>query len=202
LAAKRTAAPIDSLEELQSFVASRAAFIAQKKLYGYLKTRMGTNWPKVFEDELFKESISVAAVNIFAASLSDLTIHAVASALKDTGLDDQHKADIARQFYARGLADNEPVAATGEFDVAQAKRQFDQRLEGTDWNFGALRAENFTRSPAALLRWSPIADELKQFDAEIVENSMKFAWIEIRRDLHARLVKDAIAAEAHASIRT
>ncbi len=156
----------------------------------------------MFEDELFKDSISLAAVNIFTAALSDLTIHAVASALKDARLDDQHKAVIARRFYEKGLADNETAPAADQFDASQALRQFDQRLEGTDWNFGALRAENFTRSPAALLRWAPIADELKQFDAEIVENSMKFAWIEIRRDLHTRLVKDAIAAEARASIRT
>jgi len=58
-----------------------------------------------------------------------------------------------------------------------------------------LQPANFTRSPAALLRWAPIADRHKKFDAEIVENSLKFAWIDIREQFARRLDADAIARE-------
>ena len=202
LVAKGAAKPITSLEELQSFVTTRAAYISQKKLYGYLKTRMGTSWPKMFEDAVYKKSISVAAVNIFAASLSDLTIHAVAVALQNARLNDDQKTAIARQIFAYALDVNKMAPSAEQFDAIEAKRQFDRRLDGTDWNFGALRTENFTLSAAALLKWSPIADELKQFDAEIVENSMKFAWIEIRNELCDRLAPDAVAADAEANTGT
>ncbi|NNJ77184.1 MAG: hypothetical protein HKP56_18735, partial [Anderseniella sp.] len=80
-------------------------------------------------------------------------------------------------------------------DHDQVIAEFDRRLEGTDWNFGALLPANFTRSPAALLRWAPIAERYKKFDAEIVENSLRFAWVDIREQFARRLDADAIARD-------
>ena len=192
---KRDTSALDSVAAIERFVSSRSAFVTQKKLYGYLKTRMGTKWPTVFADEVYRQSINIAAAQIFAASLSDLTIHAVATALKGDAVSDAEKAGIARRLYAYGIAENEPVNSAHGLDSAVAIAEFDKRLVGTDWNFGALMAENFNRSPVALLKWSPIADELKRFDGEIVENSMKFAWIEVRREFAARLDASAIVRE-------
>jgi hypothetical protein len=192
---RRAGGPIESLDAVEQFVSTRAAFVTQKKLYGYLKTRMGTQWPTVFADDVYRQSINIAAAQIFAASLSDLTIHAVATAFSDLAVSDETKTAIARRVYGRGLAENEEVNAAHGLDSNQARAEFDQRLEGTDWNFGALESENFSRSPVALLKWSPIANELKQFDGEIVENSMKFAWIEVRRELAVRLDAPAIVRE-------
>ncbi|MDH3740061.1 MAG: hypothetical protein OER56_00560 [Hyphomicrobiales bacterium] len=185
---------LDSVDRLETFVATRSAFISQKKLYGYLKERIGTRWPTMFEDDVFRSGINIAATQVFAACLSDFTIHAVAHALADTQLPDATKAEIARNCFARGLQENN-VTALAKFDVDEANAEFDTRLEGTDWNFGALLAENFTRSPAALLRWAPIAQRFKNFDAEIVENSVKFAWVDIRAQFARRLDAEAIARE-------
>jgi hypothetical protein len=44
------------------------------------------------------------------------------------------------------------------------------------------------------VRWAPIAAELKQFDSEIVENSIKFKWRDTRRDFERRLDAAAVAA--------
>ena len=187
---------LDSVDRLGDFVATRAAFVSQKKLYGYLKQRIGTRWPSMFEDEVFRSSIAVASMQVFAASLSDLTIHAVAHALKGSRATDTVKADLAANIYRRGLHENQADSIEG-FDAAQVVAEFDHRLEGTDWNFGALQPENFTRSPMALLRWAPIADRYKKFDAEIVENSVKFAWVDIREQFARRLEADAIAREVN-----
>lgn len=192
---RRMGGPIESVHELEQFVSTRAAFVTQKKLYGYLKTRMGTKWPTVFADEVYRQSINIAAAQIFAASLSDLTVHAVATALKGNVVADEAKITVARGIYAHGIAENEEVNAAHGLDSRLACADFEKRLEGTDWNFGALKAENFSRSPVALLKWSPIADELKQYDGEIVENSMKFAWIEVRQEFAARLDAPAIVRE-------
>lgn len=195
LTVKRETAPLDSAAALQRFVSARAAFVTQKKLYGYLKTRMGTSWPKVFADDQFKESINIAAAQIFAASLSDLTIHAVSVSLKDSGLPARRKEQLARETFAFGIAENEEVNVAFKLESAAARAVFDKRLEGTDWDFGATLAENFKLSPAALLKWAPISDQLKQYDSEIVENSMKFAWIEVRREFAARLDADAVVRD-------
>jgi len=185
---------LDSIDRLGDFTASRAAFVSQKKLYGYLKERIGTRWPSMFEDEVFRSSIATASMQVFAASLSDLTIHAVAHALTDSTESEEVKAGLARKLYLSGLHKNQGEATEG-FDLERAIAEFDHRLDGTDWNFGALLPANFTRSPAALLRWAPIAQRYKKFDGEIVENSLKFAWVDIREQLVRRLDADAIARE-------
>jgi len=192
---RRKGGPIESVAAVEQFVATRAAFVTQKKLYGYLKTRMGTKWPQVFADEKFKDSINIAAAQIYAASLSDLAVHAVAVALDGSGLPDAAKADIAGRAFARGLADNEAVTSAYGLDHEAARTDFAKRLKDTDWNFGAMLPGNFNRSPAALIKWAPIADELKQYDSEIVENSMKFAWIEVREDFARRIDRAALARE-------
>ena len=192
---QRQGGPIDSLGKLEHFAKTRAAYVAQKKLYGYLKTRMGTSWPKVFKDDLFQNSMHIATAQIFAACLSDLTIHTVAIAFEGSDLDFPARTEIARKIYAAGLAENEVVTSAHGLDHAAAKADFDKRLEGTDWAFGAMKPENFTRSPAALLKWAPISDQLKQYDSEIVENSMKFAWIEVRRTLAQRIDQAALVRE-------
>ena len=45
--------PIQTVEALTDFVETRAAYVAQTSLYGYLKTRMGTRYPHMFRDEVF-----------------------------------------------------------------------------------------------------------------------------------------------------
>lgn len=185
---------LDSIDRLTEFVSSRAAFVSQKKLYGYLKERIGTRWPSMFEDEVFRTSIATASMQVFAASLSDLTIHAVAHSLAGSAEPDQIKAELARKLFTRALQENQSQA-TQDVEVEQLIADFDLRLDGTDWDFGALLPENFTRSPAALLRWSPIAERFKKFDAEIVENSLKFAWVDVREQFSRRLDADAIARE-------
>ncbi len=190
--------PLDDIEKLEKFVASRAAFVSQKKLFGYLKERIGTRWPSMFEDEVFRSSIAIASMQVFAASLSDLTIHAVAHALADSGEPDEIKAEVALACYSQGLRSNE-TEAVKEFASDEAIAKFAERLEGTDWNFGALLPENFNRSPAALLKWAPIAQRHKKYDAEIVENSVKFAWVDIREQFARRLDADAVARAVRAN---
>ena len=52
-----------------------------------------------------------------------------------------------------------------------------------------------TRSPRALLRWAPIEDKLKKFDGEIVENSVKFSWRDIREQFQKRIDGAAVCAD-------
>lgn len=186
--------PIDSVSALFRFVSTRAALVAQKTLYGYVKTRMGTNYPKMFADDVFVHSVKIATLHVFAACLSDLTLYAVAHALRDQPADDGTRRTIALQCYQAAMMAN---AADGpaEFSPQEAIDAFERRLDETDWQFGALRRENFTRSPKALLRWAPIAPELKHYDTEIVENSIRFAWRDIRVAFDKRLDRAAVCAD-------
>jgi hypothetical protein len=194
LKTRRDVSPIDSTPALQQFIATRATYLAQKTLYGYVKTRMGIRYPAMFEDKDIIASLNIAKLHVFAACLSDLSIYAVAVALRGRPLGNDDRQELARRCYAAGLRELIPDAPAA-FSVQDYIGEFDRRLAETDWQNGALQPENFTLSPAALFRWAPIADQLKKFDSEIVENSVKYAWRDIREQFQKRVDAPAIYAD-------
>jgi len=188
---RRDNAPIDSVERLEQFVATRAAFVAQKCLYGYLQTRIGTRYPRVFEDAVFVESINIAKFHVFAACLSDLGIYAAAHALDGRPVDDDRRRALALRCFRRGIVDNS-TDVPEKFSAVDAEEKFLKRLQPIVWTGSTLHRDNFDASPAALLRWAPIAPELKAEDEEIVENSIRFAWRDIREHFQKRLDSEAL----------
>lgn len=167
-------------------MSTRAAFIAQKTLYGYVKTRMGTRYPAMFNDDTVIRSVNIAKMHYFAACLSDLTIYAVARATSAAGWDDAARRDMAERVYDEALAGNS-TEAVPEFSADEAMRDFRTRLMAVDWAGLAQTRDVFALSPKALIKWAPIADKLKKFDTEYAENSVKFAWAEVRRTFEKRL---------------
>ena len=190
---RRDTAPIATVARVEEFAATRSALITQKKLYGYLKERMGVNYPKVFTDDVYAQSIDLAKLEIFAASLADLTCFCVANATTDPMLQNADRDAMARGCYRHGLAFN-----AGEASDDQRARwvdAFEARLGRTVWTLRGEGGQHFIESPGALIRWAPIAEEFKRLDREIVENSIRYAWIEVRTDYMARVAPDAIAAD-------
>lgn len=191
---RRDTAPIDSIARVNDFVSTRSAYIAQKTLYGYLKTRMGTRYPVMFDDDVFVQSINIAKLQVFAACLSDLTIHAIARSTLGQTVDDDRRRELAGACFRAAVVEN-AGDAPDEFSAEACCTDFLERLDTTDWSDGALKRENFTCSPSALISWAPIAPELKRYDKEIVENSIKFAWQDIRKQFDQRLDMAAVAAD-------
>lgn len=188
-------APIDSVDRVFEFVSTRAALVTQKKLYGYLKERIGLRYPAMFEDDAFAQSIDIAKMQVFAASLSDLTVYAVALVSAGGGLEQNGtRRALALACYRAGIADN----ADKVVDVRSPTTwvaDFERRLDETLWGNIASGANPFVESPKALIKWAPIADEHKKYDREIVENSMRFAWNETRQDFRTRLDARAVVAD-------
>ena len=90
--------PILTAEDFGAFLGNRAAWIAQKTLYGYLKTRMGMQFPKMFDDDVFVDSINVAKWNIYAACASDLAVFMAAKVHQGNGGNTQ-PVEMARYWY-------------------------------------------------------------------------------------------------------
>ena len=44
---------INSKEDLRNFIKERSAHVTQTTLYGYIKTRIGSRYAMMFEDEVF-----------------------------------------------------------------------------------------------------------------------------------------------------
>ena len=63
----------------------------------------------------------------------------------------------------------------------KAKKEFTLRLQTTDWHKFYLE-KPFKNSGLALYDWSPIADDLKVLDKEIVLNSIMLKWNLVEND--------------------
>jgi hypothetical protein len=157
LTVRRDSGPIDSVEALAGFVSTRAAFVAQKTLYGYLKTRMGTRYPRMFEDDALIASIDIAKLQVYAACLSDLAIFVASRARDDAvaqagtcpGADTGPEVcrALALRCFRRGLDDNAGQAdAVAAFSAEEAIALFERRLAFWDWAGGPRGAAVFTGS--------------------------------------------------------
>ena len=67
---------LNTLDELESFIQTKSAWVTQVTLYGYLKTRMGTRYVLHFENDEFMKSVNLAKWNIYAVALQDMTFFA------------------------------------------------------------------------------------------------------------------------------
>jgi len=78
---------IQNTDQLIVFIKERSAWITQVTLLGYLKTRMGTQYVKAFENKELMQSINYGKEKIYLTSIQDLTLYAI-SYMKDNDLTD------------------------------------------------------------------------------------------------------------------
>ena len=184
--------PFDSVDKLAEFVQTRAAYVAQTSLYGYLKTRMGTRYRVMFEDDVYSQSINFAKWRIYASCLADLAVFAAATTADKSGLDEEQTTDLARHLFDSAIAADFHEAEDPEL-VETITGDFSARLKLTDWSTAGKGETAFEKSPNDLIKWAPVADELKQLDEEIVVNSTRFRWRDVREQLRTRIDAQAIA---------
>ncbi len=186
---------IDSSSSLAEFIDTRASHVAQTALYGYLKTRAGTRFRELFESDEFLVSINIAKWQVWAAAVADLALFAGGRLADRTGADNAAVAAFMAAVVA-GIFDRQgrPDDVGPEFERSTA--EVVELVRGSDFTAIGDDESAFAQSPEALVRWAPVVDELKQLDAEIVRNSVRFRWIEVRRDLREMLDAAAVMVSA------
>ena len=167
---------ISSEEDLKDFIQERSAHVTQTTLYGYVKTRIGSRYGIMFEDEKFVESINIAKWNIYMSALSDCTLYTY-SYLIDKKNFKENNAEIL----FNSIIENEKNNGLNNELYEQTKIKFKQRLNSIDWK-QYYKNQPFSQSSDALYKWSPIADELKLLDKQIVLNSMLLKWNLIKNE--------------------
>ena len=161
---------INSKADLENFVQERSAHVAQTTLYGYLKTRIGTRYALMVEDEKFAESINIAKWNIYVAAISDLTFYVFSYLIDKKNL----KENDSEKIFLN-ILDKEFKNGLDKKIFENAKNEFIVKAKNINWHNYHL-GNPFKESGLALYKWSPIADELKVLDKEIVLNSIMLKW--------------------------
>ena len=161
---------INSKADLENFVQERSAHVAQTTLYGYLKTRIGTRYALMVEDEKFTESINIAKWNIYVAAISDLTFYVFSYLIDKKNL----KENDSEKIFLN-ILDKEFKNGLDKKIYENAKNEFIVKAKSINWHNYHL-SNPFKESGLALYKWSPIADELKVLDKEIVLNSIMLKW--------------------------
>jgi hypothetical protein len=183
--------PVADPDALQAYLASRASFIAQTSLYGYLRTRAGTRYPELFDDDAFVVSINIAKWHMWLACLSDLAVYA-GGLLARGGISEDRVGVLMRHVLQQALDDTGAPADAGPGYADHADR-VRARIALTPWRQIEDGEACFHESPDALVQYAPVVDQYKRLDAEIVRNSVRFHWQEVRRELRVLLDAEAIA---------
>ncbi len=174
---------IKSKSDLQKFIQQRSAHVTQTTLYGYLKTRIGVKYTAMVEDEVFSKSINIAKWNIYVIAIADCTFYTFSYLISEKNL----KENDCKEIYL-DILEKEKVNGLSDEVYLKAKNEFLNRYEKIDFNKYYLD-NPFKESCLALYNWSPIADELKTLDKEIVLNSMRLKW-NLKTDEFKKLTKN------------
>jgi hypothetical protein len=178
--------PIDSGAALARFLEERASFLAQTSLYGYLQTRAGMRYPELFDDDAFVASINVAKWQLWLDCLSDLSVYA-GSRIAHGRPDETPRIGRAMEALVGSVLDRTGTPAEAGPPYAGHALRVRDRVARTEWLEVGPGEAAFTESPAGIVRWAPVRDDLKALDEEIVRNSVRFRWQAVRRDFAAQL---------------
>ena len=178
--------PITDANELERFLETRASHVAQTSLFGYLRTRAGSTYPELFSNDAFMVAVNIAKWQVWLACLSDLAVFAGGLIQQRSNAPASDVGTVIRAVVAAVLERiGDPEEAGDQF--AENARGLLARIEATDWPAVGDDDSPFHESPAALVRWAPIIESLMELDSEIVRNSVRFRWQEVRRDLRVAL---------------
>ena len=168
---------IKNVDELQSFIQKKSAWVSQVTLYSYLKTRMGTKYVLHFDNEQLLSSINKAKWNIYSIALQDLTFYTLSYL---NVFFNYKEMDHAKKIYEK-ILDNEIPNGMPEDIISKGKVSFGDRLNKINWKT-YYNSWPFNESALALYEWAPIANELKTLDRKIVLNSMILKWDNIKKE--------------------
>jgi len=173
---------ISNLDELESFIQSKSAWVTQVTLYGYLKTRMGTRYVLHFENDKFMESVNLAKWNMYSVALQDLIFYTFSYLKINFNYNEVYKAE---ELFLK-ILDDEITNKMPIDIIEEAKKNFKDRLQNINWEI-YYNDLPFNPSALSLYKWAPIAEELKTLDRKIVLNSVILKWDIVKKEFQERI---------------
>ena len=162
---------ISTVDELAAFMQAEATYVVQVSLFGYLRARMGTQWPAYFEDEAFAPAIKASQEAGFRLCLGNLV------------------AFVATELDVR---DNHHV-------LLGALGQDASLVANVDWM--APTGTAFQNSLAGLIDLAPVSLDYQAEDREAFTNALELRWAEVRRRFEKRIDRESVKAEINKTAR-
>ena len=120
---------IQNADQLIVFVKERSAWITQITLLGYLKTRMGTQYVKAFENKELMKSINYAKEKIYLTSIQDLVLYVI-SYMKNNNLSDLTEQAASIHTKVIDQSANLPLSQN---EIFKDINKFETRLSSVNW---------------------------------------------------------------------
>ena len=173
---------IKNLDDLETFVQTKSAWVTQVTLYGYLKTRMGTRYVLHFENDEFMSSVNLAKWNIYAVALQDLIFFTFSYLIANYNYNETNNA---QEIFMK-ILDDETSNKMPLDIIENAKKNFNQRYQKMNWEkyYNDLP---FNPSALSLYKWAPIAEDLKTLDRKIVLNSVILKCDIVKKEFKERV---------------
>ena len=101
------------------------------------------------------------------------------------------RVHIFKNLFFIGLSVFIISCSTPDIAFASGNEQFEARFKSINWET-YHQNDPFKMSGLALYKWSPIAENLKTLDKEIVLNSIKYKWNSVNEFSFSRYSYDQI----------
>jgi len=198
LQSKLRPVPIDTADALSTFVAERAAFIAQKCAIDYCRGKTGLASYALFTEKPFLDALDICRWETFAAVLADLLL-LVEGRLRPHAAAGQHGRLCAHLegIYASALAAT-PVLAHRPEGWSDALASFAERLRDASAGKPRQTLEVADHSARRLFDTLPIHISMRELDEEVVYGAVRFRMISVSEEMDRRLGAAALAAQLSA----
>ncbi len=173
---RRQSPTVATAEDFEEFLAARAAFVSQRSTIHYCYARAGVNWDKLLREEAFAQAMERCRWEAYAAAASGL-------ALLYEGL--LREAARGRELILAESLVRCLQAVLHRYPVpAHDPEAWDRELEGFRVRLGQAQqaaplAAHLHGGPCGrrIFAVLPIHRRLRAHDAEMVENSLRFAFV-------------------------
>jgi hypothetical protein len=184
-------APIASRESLRDFVATRAAFVAQKVAVDYCRGKTGVFSHALFTEKDFQDALTVCRWESFAATLADLLVitegylRPAATAVGGAHTVEHVGTALAR-FYPEILSSYPMPAHRSTQGWSDVEAAFAIRFAAALAATPRQPADIANHSARRLFETLPIHTNMRELDEEIVHGAVRFRLVATHQELLRR----------------
>jgi hypothetical protein len=182
---------LTSRQELQSFLESRAAYLAQKSISEYTQARANMMFSTLLGEKTFQDAYERARWFSFPASLA-MVAEALAARFRNLGVGNTNAINVMLQSMAADIVAAYPIPAGGNPDFWQ-KALLD--LERDLLRAGLAAPHEIHIIPKArskeIFRNLPVHPSVRKYDFDMFQNTLSFHLTEIGAE-----IEDAFNADS------